>query len=136
MTPEQWVESVIGKPWAQYEQGPDAFDCWGLVCDYYYRVHDIILPPHYGMAFQDGFYIESESWVSDDDGLVLCAFRQVDDATSVPTHIGVKIGHHVIHAAGAPNRSGQVYRHRLSAFRRLYGDVRGYSLRLHKSADR
>lgn len=26
-----WVMDYLGKPWASGAQGPDAFDCWGLV---------------------------------------------------------------------------------------------------------
>lgn len=26
-----WANNLIGKPWVSGAQGPDAFDCWGLV---------------------------------------------------------------------------------------------------------
>lgn len=125
---EQWIDSVLGKPWVKYAAGPDSFDCWGIVRHYYRNVHGISLPNHIG--FDVGFFRETSRFSPDDDGVVLCCF-----ANSVPTHVGVRIGNYVIHAAGNQLKSGQVFRHRLSAFRRIYGDVRGYSLDLHQSAD-
>lgn len=127
MNKHEWAASVIGKPWRLHECGPDAFDCWGLVWHYYANVEETLLPPYQGMAFGDGFFQEVDSWTPDEDGVVLCCF-----ANGVPHHIGVKLDNYVIHAAGNERKPGQVFRHRLSAFRRIYGDVRGYTLDLHK----
>lgn len=30
---EHWASSYIGKPWRVASDGPDAFDCWGLVVE-------------------------------------------------------------------------------------------------------
>lgn len=40
---DHWLPTVIGKPWRAGEVGPDAFDCWGLVVDYYKRVRGVTL---------------------------------------------------------------------------------------------
>lgn len=44
MTPENYINSVIGKPWVNRAEGPDAFDCWGIVIDSFRKVDGIELP--------------------------------------------------------------------------------------------
>ena len=44
MTAVEYVTSVIGKPYAIGGYGPDEFDCWGLVRDYFGRVDGIHIP--------------------------------------------------------------------------------------------
>jgi cell wall-associated NlpC family hydrolase len=39
-----WAEAYIGKPWCVAADGPDAFDCWGLVVD--------IQRQHYGRTLE------------------------------------------------------------------------------------
>lgn len=44
MSPEEFFKSVIGKPWVNGADGPDAYDCWGLVRAYYREVRGVSLP--------------------------------------------------------------------------------------------
>lgn len=39
-----WVARYHGRPFAEKGRGPDAYDCWGLVVDFYRRELDIELP--------------------------------------------------------------------------------------------
>lgn len=34
-TEEEFCLSLIGKPWVSGARGPEAFDCWGLLCHIY-----------------------------------------------------------------------------------------------------
>jgi hypothetical protein len=42
--------SLIGKPWASGANGPDVFDCWGLLRFIYEKRRGIILTPYQGVA--------------------------------------------------------------------------------------
>lgn len=44
MTPDEFFRRVIGMPWANGANGPEAYDCWGLVRAYYREVHGRELP--------------------------------------------------------------------------------------------
>ena len=44
MTPDEFFRSAIGKPWINGADGPDAYDCWGLVRAYYRDVIGRALP--------------------------------------------------------------------------------------------
>ncbi|MEK9712764.1 MAG: hypothetical protein VW258_09360, partial [Thalassolituus sp.] len=120
MTPEQWAESVVGLPYRDREDGPYAFDCFGLAMDYVRRVLGLkcdMTGYHTGVAFAD-LLACADGWQQCDNGMVLCAF--VGDE---PTHIGVKVGQYVIHSYGR-DAGGQVFRHRFRAFERLFPDYK------------
>ena len=44
MHKQHWVIPLIGKPWQAGHQGPDAFDCWGLLVWVYQHRYGIELP--------------------------------------------------------------------------------------------
>ena len=44
MTHQHWAVPLIGKPWEAGQQGPDAFDCWGLLAWVYKQQFNINLP--------------------------------------------------------------------------------------------
>lgn len=39
-----WATALIGKPWQNGAQGPDAFDCWGFVRHVYQTQRGVVLP--------------------------------------------------------------------------------------------
>lgn len=41
-----WVTQYLGKKWMPGARGPDQFDCWGLICDFYDRFLGVSLPLH------------------------------------------------------------------------------------------
>lgn len=49
-----WAADLIGKRYAVGAQGPDAFDCWGLV--------RYVLEHHYGIAVPE-FDVPPDNWV-------------------------------------------------------------------------
>jgi cell wall-associated NlpC family hydrolase len=44
MENQHWAVPLIGKPWEAGQQGPDAFDCWGLLAWVYKQQYSILLP--------------------------------------------------------------------------------------------
>lgn len=44
MIDTDYINSVVGKPWVNRAEGPDSFDCWGIVIDSYRKVDGIELP--------------------------------------------------------------------------------------------
>lgn len=44
MTEIDYCSMVIGKPWVNRAEGPNAFDCWGLVLDSFRKVDGVELP--------------------------------------------------------------------------------------------
>lgn len=124
MTADEWINEVSGKPWVNRASGPDSFDCWGLVVDYFRRVKqvDIISVPGYsdgscsfssGMTFMvdNGFITQS----SIDEALIFTQF-----VGGEATHVGILIGDRVIHALGSDESGGQVYNHTMTHIRRIF----------------
>jgi len=44
MSNQHWAVPLIGKPWESGQQGPEAFDCWGLLVWVYQQQFNINLP--------------------------------------------------------------------------------------------
>lgn len=44
MNPEDYVNTAIGKPWVNRAEGPESFDCWGIVIDSFRKIEGIELP--------------------------------------------------------------------------------------------
>jgi len=123
----EWVDSVIGKPWEKFAQGPKSFDCWGLVVDFFSRVKGINLDDIEGYVngtatIQSAFNQEVSSWSESDCGYVAVSFSQ-----GLATHVGVRIGNRIIHAFGNEAGTGRVANQTISQFKRLYrGEIKLY----------
>lgn len=50
MTPEEFCTLVNGKPWVNRAEGPDAYDCFGVVLDSFRKVDGVELPQISGYA--------------------------------------------------------------------------------------
>ena len=50
MTEIDYCNAAIGKPWINRAEGPDAFDCWGLVLDSFRKIDGVELPSISGYA--------------------------------------------------------------------------------------
>ena len=50
MTPEDFCNNANGKPWVNRAEGPDSFDCWGLVLASFREIDGIELPSIPGYA--------------------------------------------------------------------------------------
>lgn len=53
MTPEDYINSTVGKPWISRAEGPDGFDCWGIVIDSFIKVDGVELPQINGYTDKD-----------------------------------------------------------------------------------
>ena len=53
------IEDYIGKPFVDGGRGPDEYDCWGLVKDFYCRELGIELPDYHISAFKVGLVTET-----------------------------------------------------------------------------
>lgn len=103
MTPEQFFKSVIGKAWANGGNGPDTYDCWGLVRAYYREVRGTPLPvvdvdAAQTLAVRHAFadHPELSSWQAVDapheGDAVLMGKNQR------PDHVGLWLGGGVLHS--------------------------------------
>lgn len=127
MKPREWIEDVQGKPWVDRSYGPDSYDCWGLVIDYFKRVLEIELPEVdgylTGVDFAQGMAEVLNTGTFEncgkDSGLLFTRFIG-DDAT----HVGVITDGRVVHAMGAPESGGQVYNHTIKHIERLFANDR------------
>ena len=120
---QEWINDVVGKPYLERTDGPDTFDCFGIVLDYVRRVlgRDCSLTGFdTGTPFAELLAVATE-WVPDSNGFVFCCF--IDDS---PKHCGVLVGDRVIHAMGH-NYTGQVHNHSVLKFKRMFKDSRLYN---------
>ena len=120
MTEQDWIAEVSGKSWEDRATGPNTFDCWGLVVDFYRRVLCVEVEDIAGYAsgktgINKGFLERGDSWKELEYGYVAACF----DGENA-NHVGVRIGGRVIHAYGGVGRDGQVFNHTLSQFTRIY----------------
>ena len=117
MTEQEWIDDVHGRPWVENACGPDAFDCRGLVFDYFRRVRGVEMPDM--MAGWREVYDLVAGRIFDpceiESAIMFTAFNG-DDAR----HVGILVGGKVVHAIGTPDAGGQVYVHTLTQVRRIY----------------
>lgn len=125
-----WVNDVVGKPWQDRADGPNAYDCWGLIVDSFRRVDGIEIEPVPG--YQDGAEIneagsaeqDSGRWQKIDapkHGAIACYY----DAQGSLIHVGRVVllqgaGLHVAHAKGSVNSPGRVAVDALRSMERLH----------------
>ena len=123
MTEQEWIDSIVGKPYVELTDGPDTFDCFGVVLDYIRKVNgqEVELSGYKdGRSFAELLTI-ADGFTRDDNGVLFCCFHN-----ETPFHCGVKIGDRVIHAWGK-NQGGQVYNDSLKKFTRAFKDSRLYT---------
>lgn len=101
MTRPHWSQRYVGLPWQQGGQGPDAFDCWGLLLDVQRRAYMRKLPDYdLEQLHEAGTLREFMSvWVQVDKPIDGCGVRMGKDRR---IHVGVYLeidGGKVLHAA-------------------------------------
>lgn len=72
MISEDYINSVIGKPWVNRAEGPDAFDCWGIVIDSFRKVDEIELPQIAGYVDVDCETSEAAQQAIDSKKYIKC----------------------------------------------------------------
>lgn len=122
MTQEEFYERTICKPWRKNADGPDYYDCWGLIVAYFRDVLRIELNMYDHGSIVDGFLseIESGKWSESETGVVFMAFRN-----GTPEHCGLAFGKRVLHSSGADGM-GQVTCHPMRVIKKMFKDVRVY----------
>ncbi len=127
---DDYINSVVGKPWVDRANGPDSFDCWGIVIDFFEKIHgdkiDVSGYESKNIDFYQGFYDQINKGIfvpadETDNGVVFTAFVK-----DTPTHIGVVIGDMCLHALGGNNVLGQVRYHKLRVMKRIYDRLEYY----------
>ncbi len=102
MNSYDYINMVNGKPWVNRAEGPDTFDCWGLVIDSFRKLDNIELPQIGGYidkdcktdvaaseAIKSGQYVKCKP----QDGAIMTAFVGKN-----LVHVGRCLGGGVIHA--------------------------------------
>lgn len=102
-----WIDSVVGKPWVDRTDGPDSYDCWGLVVDSFRRIDEN--PLNNVEGYESGELIETagareaQGWPEISapiDGCVFCVILASGDMIHVGRifQVGSKLV--AVHAAG------------------------------------
>ena len=102
----EFCETVNGKPWVNRAEGPDAYDCWGLVLASFRDIDGIELPQVEGYTdkkcktsdaadqlFATGKFMPSQPC----DGAIMCIF----DTKGRLEHVGRCLCGRVAHATSA-----------------------------------
>jgi cell wall-associated NlpC family hydrolase len=122
MTEQDYIKSIIGKPWIERAVGPDSYDCWGVIVDYYKQVKGVNLNIFIDGDMGDLFdsEIDSGQWSECASGVVFMGFKG-----NIPVHCGLLIDGEFIHASGHHGQ-GQVCKWKASKMKRLFKDLRIY----------
>lgn len=137
MTNVDWVNSVAGKPWVDRADGPDSFDCWGLVVDSYRRIDGAELPDVSGYDSGESIEViggpvrDNLGWpaiAEPQDGAVFCVYLSNGDMVHVGRVLLIGGMLYAAHAAGK-NGKGQVVIEPLSVVAERYVDRIKYYMR-------
>lgn len=112
MNEKDYIDSVNGKPWVNRSTGPDSFDCYGLMIDYFKRVKNITLP------LIDGYKDNESIRKIGQAGEVFwneCDIKDAEsfacyDSCGAMLHVGIVTSYGYLHAFGKAD-TGQVYLH-------------------------
>lgn len=103
LTPEEFFRAVIGKPWTNGGNGPESYDCWGLVRAYYQQVRGTWLPvvdvdATRSLAVAHAFagHAELGNWEQVESPKEGCAVLMARGR--MPNHVGLWLGGGVLHS--------------------------------------
>ena len=102
MTPEEFCNHANGKPWVNRAEGPNAYDCWGLVLASFRQVDGVELPCVAGYADKECSTTEAASAV-DMTRFTPCqpsndAIMAIFDNRGGLMHVGRCLSGRVLHA--------------------------------------
>lgn len=128
MTESEFCEMAIGKPWINRAEGPDAYDCWGLVLDSFRQVDGLELPQIEGYADQNCSTEDAARGAETMRCFVPCrpknlAIMAVFNNNGDITHVGRCLSGRVLHATSALGIRHDTYR----AIINRYPTVRFYT---------
>lgn len=117
MNVTEWANDVVGKPWVDRAEGPDSYDCWGLVVDSFRRIDGIEIESVDG--YSSGAPIEEAGEVEQNSGRwqevykpihgsIFCAYNPAGKLIHVGRIFDIKgLGVVCANARGSTNK-GQV----------------------------
>lgn len=129
MTVNEFINKVIGTKWVDRASTFDEMDCWGLVILYYQHVLGIELKTITGYqskktTIQNEAIPESlRNWKPCEKSNNAVFLAYVGD---IPSHVGVVIDNHMLHAKGNEIQGGQVQYNKLEAIEKAYTKVEYY----------
>ncbi len=122
---DDFIASVIGKPWVNRAADMAQMDCWGLVVLYYRHAcgRDIYIPSGYGSGAEfAGCFDEIMPYWTEvslpSDGVMVTGYYG-----DHPVHVGIVVGDKVLHSRG---ENGCVTLDRLITLKRLYTRIEYY----------
>lgn len=129
MTVNEFIKKTVGVKWVDRACTFDEMDCWGLVILYYRHVLGIELKTITGYqskktTIQNEAIPESlRNWrrCGKCNNAVFLAY--IGD---IPSHVGVVIDNHALHAKGNEVQGGQVQYNKLDAIEKLYTKIEYY----------
>lgn len=119
-----YVNSVIGKPYVVGENGPNEFDCWGLIIHSFRELDGTELPNvfdrlNFELSFADG--IKDYQPCGREEGAVFFAYTD-----GLLTHCGRVLCGMAIHAVGNRQKAQDVQAWKLRALEKVYDTVEYY----------
>ena len=124
MSPAEFADRAVGKPWRKWCASWEAMDCFGLIVLYFREVLGIELGEVPQTDIAAGFD-QAQGWEECDPQAGATCFMAWRDGA--PTHCGVLLDQRtVIHAEGSEEHPGSVRVSRLAALVRIYGELRFY----------
>lgn len=112
MKPDEYVNSVVGKPWVKGSDDPEqGLDCWGLILDSFRKIEGRELPPVFqrekcdlsrsaALALHRGDFVRCDEKEGAIWGLI--------DSNGYLAHVGRIICGRAVHAAGNELGAGSV----------------------------
>ena len=129
MTVNEFIKKSIGARWVDRASTFEQMDCWGLVILYYRHVLGIELTPIIGYEDKQTT-LQVEALPEANRHWLPCG--KINNAVflaylgDTPTHVGIVIDNHALHAKGNAEQGGQVQYNKLDAIETMYTKVEYY----------
>ena len=130
MNADEFVNFSVGKPWKNRAEGPEMFDCWGLVIDSFRKIDDLNIPEIQG--YSDGTcsiggstseQVDFGPWIESkpQEGSVMVVYEKGN-----AIHVGRVLCGGVLHAFGK-NGQGSVKWNSFRAINSIFRQVKYYA---------
>lgn len=134
MNIDDYINSVVGKPWVNRAEGPDSFDCFGLVLDSFRRLDGIELPVIPGYLDFSSTVAEAvkeqkikDCWSKVSSAVFAHGTVVVCYHSGKPVHVGRCLCGGVVHSLGNRKGEGIVRFQSHAMIRRLFQEVEYYA---------
>ena len=127
ITAQQFINKTLGKPWVDRATGPDSYDCYGVVIQYFSEVKGIHLPAVKGYKSNKTGLAEGYDKTSSKDSWSRCELKEgavfMVFSAGVPSHCGIVTQGRLLHCMGSEHQAGQVCHHPLRLIEKIYDCV-------------